>query len=132
MPRIDWSDRRSRPPWRRHRSIVKEAPKLTASARMLELAQRLCLDLADALTGHRKLLADLLQRMVGVHADAETHPQNTLFTRGKRSQHSRGGLPQVRLNRRVDWQHRVLVLNKVAEVAVLLVADRRLEADRLL
>ena len=38
---------------------------------MLELAQRFRLDLADALAGDRELLADFLQRVVGVHADAE-------------------------------------------------------------
>jgi hypothetical protein len=37
---------------------------------MLQLAQRLRLDLPDALSRHRKLLADFFQRVVGVHADA--------------------------------------------------------------
>ena len=40
-------------------SIVEEAPEYPRSARMLELAQRLGLDLADALARHRELLADL-------------------------------------------------------------------------
>src|SRR4051794_34178343 len=62
------------------RSVIEEAPQLAAAARMLELAQRLRLDLADALAGHRELLADLLQRVVGVHADAEAHAQHALFT----------------------------------------------------
>jgi hypothetical protein len=47
-------------------SIVEEAPQNPRPARMLELAQRLCLDLADALSGHRELLADFFQRVVGV------------------------------------------------------------------
>ena len=38
---------------------------------MLQLAQRLGLDLADAFAGHGELLADLFQRVIGVHADAE-------------------------------------------------------------
>ena len=37
---------------------------------MLQLAQGLGLDLADALAGDRELLADFLQRVVGVHAIA--------------------------------------------------------------
>jgi ATP-dependent protease HslVU (ClpYQ) ATPase subunit len=38
---------------------------------VLELPQRLRLDLADALAGHRELLADFFQSVVGVHADSE-------------------------------------------------------------
>ena len=40
---------------------------------MLELPQRLGLDLPDTLARHRKLLADLLQRVVAVHAEAEAY-----------------------------------------------------------
>ena len=99
---------------------------------MLELAQRLGLDLADALARHRELLADLFQRVVGVHADAEAHAQHALLARRERGQHARRGLAQVRLDRRVDRQDRVLVLDEIAEVRVLLVADRRFERERLL
>ena len=38
---------------------------------MLELAQRLGLDLADALAGDQELLANFFQRMVGIQADAD-------------------------------------------------------------
>jgi hypothetical protein len=58
---------------RDNHSIVEKTPELAASARMLELTQRFGLDLPDALPGHRKLLANLFQSVVGVHADAETH-----------------------------------------------------------
>src|SRR5271166_4957082 len=112
--------------------VVEEAPELPRPARVLELAERLGLNLADALARHRELLADLFERVVGVHADAEAHAQNPLFARGERSQNTRRRLAQVRLDRRVDRQDRVLVLDEVAEMAVLLVANRRLEADRLL
>ena len=43
---------------------------------MLQLAQRLRFDLADALSRHRELLADFFQRVVGVHADAEAHAEH--------------------------------------------------------
>src|SRR5947207_14753465 len=103
-------------------SVVQEAAQLPRPARMLELAQRLGLDLADALAGHRELLADLFQRVVGVHADAEAHAQHALFTRRERSEHARGGLAQLRLNRRVDRQDRVLFLDEIAAMPALLVA----------
>ena len=50
---------------------------------MLQLAQRLGLDLTDALPGDRELLADFFQRVVGVHADAEAHAQHALLARGQ-------------------------------------------------
>src|SRR5215813_6029966 len=54
-------------------SIVEEGSQLARPARVLELAQRLGLYLADAFARHRELLADLFQRVVGIHADAEAH-----------------------------------------------------------
>src|SRR5579864_4881307 len=117
---------------RARKSIIQEAPQLPRPRRMLELPQRLGLDLADALSRHRELLADLFQRVVGVHADAEAHAQHALLARRERREHARRGLAQVRLDRGVDRQHRVLVLDEIAEVGILLVADRGFEGDRLL
>src|SRR5690606_41396319 len=114
------------------RSAVEEASQLPRAARVLELPERLRLDLADTLAGDRELLANLFERVVGVHADAEAHAQNALLARGERGEHARGGLAQVRLDRRVDRQDRHLVLDEVAKVRILLVADRRLKRDRLL
>ena len=80
----------------------------------------------------RELLADFLQRVVGVHADAEAHAQHAFLARGQAREHAGDGLLQVRLDRGVDRDHRILVLDEIAEVRILLVADRRFEADRLL
>src|SRR5947199_10662885 len=98
------------------RLVIQKTAQLPRPRRMLELAQRLRLDLADALAGHRELLADLFQGVVGVHADAEAHAQHALLARRQRSQHPRRGLAEVRLDRRVDRQNGVLVLDEVAEV----------------
>src|SRR5215472_10918801 len=99
---------------------------------MPELAQRLGLDLADALARHRELVADLFQRVVLVNADAEAHADYTLLARRERGERARRGLAQVRLDGGVDRQDRVLVLDEIAEVGILLVADRRLDGERLL
>src|SRR5579863_5779321 len=64
-------------------STVQEAAQLAAAARVLELAQGLGLDLADALAGDGELLTDLFQGVVGVHADAEAHAQDALLARGE-------------------------------------------------
>src|SRR5262249_24862928 len=47
--------------------------------------------------------------VVGVHADAEAHAQHALLARGERGEHTGRGLAQVRLDRRIDRQYRVLV-----------------------
>src|SRR5215210_3504054 len=98
------------------RSVVQEASELPAPRGMLQLAQGLRLDLADALAGHRELLADLLEGVVGVHADAEAHAQHALLARGQRCENARRGLTKIALDRRVDGQDRVLVLDEVAEM----------------
>src|SRR5215204_179570 len=92
---------------RRSSSLVEEAPQHPGSAGVLQLAQRLGLDLADALAGHRELLADLFQRVVGVHADAEAHAQHALLARRERRQHPRGALAQIALDGGLERDHRV-------------------------
>src|SRR5215831_523352 len=105
---------------------VQEAAQLARAARVLELAQRFRLDLADALARHRELLADLLQGVVGVHADAEAHAQHTLLARRQRGQDARRRLAQIGLDRGIERQHRILVLDEIAEMRILLIANRRL------
>src|SRR5690606_37090170 len=61
--------------------LIQEAPELPAPRRVFQLAQRLRLDLADAFARDGELLAHFLQRVVGVHADPEAHPEHTLLAR---------------------------------------------------
>jgi hypothetical protein len=99
---------------------------------VLQLPQCLGLDLADALARHRELLADLLQRVILVHTDAESHAKNALLARGEGSEHARRGLAQFRLDCGVDRLDRVRVLDEIAEVRIFFIADRRFERKRLL
>jgi hypothetical protein len=46
---------------------------------VLELSDCLGLDLPDALARYRKLLADLLQRVVASHADTKAHAYDALL-----------------------------------------------------
>ena len=66
---------------------------------MLQLPQRFRLDLPDPFPRHAELLAHFLKRVVGVHPDAEAHPQDTLLTRRQRRQNPRCRLFQVLLDR---------------------------------
>src|SRR3546814_1621892 len=87
------------------RSRIQERPQLAGAAGVLQLPERLGLDLADALAGHRELLADFLEGVVGVHADAEAHAQHAFLARGEARQHPRRGLAQVGLDRRRSEEH---------------------------
>src|SRR6266511_2072882 len=97
-----------------------------------QLPQRLRLDLADALAGHLEVLTDLLERVVALLPDAEPHPEDLLLTGGQGGEHLPGLLREVHVDDRVRRRDERLVLDEVAEVAVLLLADRGLEADGLL
>ena len=75
-----------------------------------------------------ELLADFLQRMVGVHADAEAHAQHALLARGGREASTR-----VVVSRRFDWiapasiEQDGFPLSSMInrhEMRILLVADR--------
>src|SRR5688572_19645460 len=71
-------------------SGLEEAAQLAATEAVLQLLQRLRLDLADALARHVEGPTDLLQRVVAVHADAEAHAQDPLLARREVGQHLRG------------------------------------------
>lgn len=83
---------------------------------MLELAQRLGLDLADTFTRDRELLANFFQRMVSVHANAKAHTKNTFLARRQRSENAGRRIAQIGLNGSIDRQKRVLVLDEIAQV----------------
>jgi hypothetical protein len=67
-------------------SIIYKAPKRSAPVGMLELAQRIGLDLADPFAGDRELINDFGKRMIRAHSDAEAHADNALFARAERDQ----------------------------------------------
>ena len=76
-------------------SIVYEAPKNPGPMRMLELTQRLGLNLADPFAGHRELLADFGKRLIGAHPNAKTHAHYPLFAWAERGEGAGSRLPQV-------------------------------------
>ena len=63
-------------------SLIEERAHFPAPARMLQLPQRLSFNLPDTLARHAELLPDFLQRVVGVHADAEAHAEDAFFAGG--------------------------------------------------
>src|SRR6266542_3260530 len=111
---------------------LDEALQALRARRVPELPQRLRLDLPDALACHLEVLADLLERVIALLPDAEPHPEHLLLAGGEGGEHLPGLLGQVHVDDRVRGRDERLVLDEVAEVAVLLLADGGLEADRLL
>src|SRR5262252_5408367 len=60
---------------------LRERDQLARARRLAQLAERLCLDLADALARHAEDLADLLEGMIAGAADPEAHAQDALLAR---------------------------------------------------
>ena len=54
--------------------------QLFASGRMTKLLERLDLDLTDPFTGQVEVLSNLLQGMLTVHPDPESHADDLLFS----------------------------------------------------
>src|SRR3954470_9363663 len=112
--------------------VFDERLEALGAARVAQLAQRLRFDLADALARDLEVLADFLERVVALLADAEAHAQDLLFARRQRRQHLAGLLGEVHRDDGVRRRDDALVLDEVAQVRIFLFADRRLEGDRLL
>src|SRR5712691_8922404 len=115
-----------------HKSRLQEAPELLRARGMAQLAKRLRLDLADALAGHREVLPDLLQRMFAAVGKPEAETEDLLLARRQRVEHLVRLLAQGEPDDRLHGRHHLLVLDEVAEMAVLLLADGRFQRDRLL
>src|SRR6266496_1976524 len=111
---------------------LDEALEALGARRVPELPQRLRLDLPDPLARDLEVLADLLERVVALLADAEAHPEHLLLARRERGEHLPRLLGQVHVDDRVRRGDERLVLDEVAKVAVLFLPDGGLEADRLL
>src|SRR5690349_13697127 len=113
-------------------SAFVEAAQPARTRRMAQLPERLGLDLPDALTGDREPRTDLLEGVVGALADPEAETEDLLLARRQRGEHLARLVAQVEAQDGVGRRQDGLVLDEVAEVRVLLLADRRLERDRLL
>src|SRR5262249_56547245 len=103
--------------------VLYEAPQPLRPRWVPQLAQRLGFDLPDALAGDLEVLAHLLERVVRLLADAEPHAQDLLLAGRERGQDLPRLLGQVHVDHRVGGRGDRLVLDEVAEVAVLLLAD---------
>src|SRR5215217_4644294 len=98
----------------------------------LELLQRVVLDLADALARDVERAADLLQRERARAGEPEAHLDDLALALRERVERLAHVLAAEVVGRLVERGDRRLVLDEVAELGLLLLADRLLERDRLL
>src|SRR6266852_9494233 len=91
---------------------------------MAELAERLGLDLPDALAGDGEVLAHFLQRVLAAVGEPEAESEHLFFTWRERVQNPVGLLAQGQPDHALHGRAHLLVLDEVAQVAVLLLADR--------
>src|SRR5215208_7331395 len=96
----------------------------------LQLLERLVLDLADALARHVERAADLVQRARVLAAEAVAQLQHATLAIGEVLQRLAQGLLGEDLRGALVRRLGPLVGDELAELGLLLVADRLLERDR--
>src|ERR1022692_4448459 len=111
---------------------VEEAFELSAADRMLQFADCLRLDLADALAGHLEDSAHLFERVGVTVAQAVAQLDDLALAVGQRLEDVFDLVLEHFLRGSVDRRLGAFVLDEVAEVAVLAFADRPIEADGML
>src|SRR6266542_5895390 len=117
---------------RRPPGLLQVVLELARPARVAELAKRLRLDLPDPLAGHVEVAADLLESPRPPILQAEAKLEHPPLPRSERIEDSLDLLLEQLVTGGVRRRDRRQVGDEVAQVAVLLLANRRLEADWLL
>src|SRR3990172_1946896 len=116
----------------RNPGLLQVVLELPAPGRVAEVAERLRLDLADALAGDVELLADLLESPGAAVLQPKPELEHPPLTTGQRVEDRLDLLLEELMRGRLRRRERTPVLDEVAEVGVLLLADRRLQRHRLL
>src|SRR5215831_16963696 len=109
---------------------VEESFELAAAYRVLQLADGLGLDLPYPLARHLEDAADLLQRVGVTVAQAVAELDDLALAVGQRLEHLLDLVLEHLLRRRLHGRLGRVVLDEVAEVAVLTLADGPVQRDR--
>src|SRR5438477_9779116 len=113
-------------------ALLQVVLELPAPRRVAQLAQRLGLDLPDPLASHVEVAPDLLEGPRPTILQAKPELQHAPLARRQGVQHALHLLLEELMAGGIRGGHGRQVRDEVAQVAVLLLADGRLEADRLL
>src|SRR5262245_15584633 len=96
-----------------------------------KLAQRLRLNLADALAREGEALAHLFERVIARLVDTKSHAEDLLLPRRKRLEELARLVVEAHLGVGLVRRKRGVVGDELAHVRLAVVTNRRLEADRL-
>ena len=99
---------------------------------MTEFTQSLCLDLTDTFTGDIELFADLFKGTALTVFQTEPERKDFRFTRSQRLEDSAELFFKQGMACSVDRRRSVIIGDKVTEVAVFFLTDRRFQRNRLL
>src|SRR5699024_10177256 len=113
-------------------TLIQIILQLAGTAGMTEFSQSLRLNLTDTLTGHIELFSYLFQRTGTAIVQSETQAQHLLLSLGQRAKHLLQLFFQHRKRRGICRNRNIVVLDKIAQMAVFLLADRRFQGNRLL
>src|SRR3954451_15732970 len=111
-------------------AVLGDVPELLGLGEALELLERLVLDLADALARHVEGAADLVERPRMLAAEAVAELEDAALAVGEVLQGLAQRLLGEDLGGALVGRLGALVGDELAELRLLLVADRLLEADR--
>jgi len=107
-------------------------PEPAGTGGVAELAQRLGLDLTDALASNGKDLADFFESVLAAAIETETHLDDAFFARSKRAEHVSHLLFQVEADGGVRRRGHTFIFDEIAEMGFLVLANGSLEGDGLL
>src|SRR4051812_10970239 len=106
--------------------------ELSRARGVAQLAERFRLDLADALARDAELATYLFERPLAAVVQAEAKLEHAALAAGEAVEHFFDLLFEQLEGGHLGRRGRALVLDEVAEVAILFLANRRLQRDRLL
>src|SRR6202008_2778624 len=98
---------------------------------MLQLADRLGLDLADALAGDFENPAHFFEGVSVAVAQAVAKLDNLALAVGQSLEHLLNFVFEHLLSSGADWRFGAVILDEVAEITVFAFANRAIKADRM-
>src|SRR5437588_12453087 len=99
---------------------------------MTQLTQSLRLDLTNTLTRYMELLANLLESAAAAIIQTKAQLQHLALAFGQAVKHILHLLLKQLVAGRISRSERCVILNEITQVAIIFLANRRLQAHRLL
>ena len=122
-----------RPSWKlSSENSVQKVLQFLGTTGVPQLTQRLCFDLTDPLTGDIELLTNLFQCAAATVFQTKAQAQYLFLPWSQCLEHLAELLFEQDVAGSIGWSRSVLILNKVTQMAVLLLADGGLQGDGLL